>query len=144
MIQKNLILTYPADQLDKPVISAVIRTYDVEVNILQARITPREEGRMFAQFAGEEAAVDQAIDYLQQNGVKVVLPAKNLVWDEDLCVHCGACIGQCMARALVQDPESMKTVYDGALCVACDLCIPACGYGAIESIGEHLKKKGEL
>lgn len=144
MIQKSVILNFPRTLVDKPVISAVVRNYDVEVNILQAHITPDEEGQMFTLFKGHGPAVNRALDYLRENHVRTILPVKNLVWDEQRCVHCGACVGQCLSSAFTQDPVTMKTVHDAGKCVACELCIPACGYGALESINDHLRKTGEL
>lgn len=144
MIQKSVILNFPRTLVDKPVISSVIRNYDVEVNILQAYITPDEEGQMFTLFKGQAPAVNRALDYLRENDVRTILPVKNLVWDDDRCVHCGACVGQCLSSAFTQDPVSHMTVHEAERCVACELCIPACGYGAIESIGDHLRKTGEL
>ena len=53
MTQKSAILNFPKSLLDRPVVSQVIRKYEVEVNILQASITPEEDGRMFAIFRGK-------------------------------------------------------------------------------------------
>jgi ferredoxin len=144
MIQKSVILNFPRSQVDKPVISSVIRNYDVEVNILQAHVTPEEAGRMFTIFRGERAHVNGALDFLKRNEVQTILPVKNLVWDEQLCVHCGACVGQCLSSALTMDPATMRVVFEGEKCLACELCIPACSYSAVESIGDHLERTGEL
>lgn len=144
MIQKSVILNFPKSQVDKPVISSLIRSYDVEVNIIQAHVTPEEAGRMFTIFKGERAHVNKALDFLEENGVQAILPVKNLMWDEQMCVHCGACTGQCLSSALSLDTRTMEVVYDGEKCIACELCIPACSYGAVESISDHLEKIGEL
>ena len=50
---------------------------------------------------------------------------------EERCVHCGACVGQCLARALDVDTATTRVVFDGERCLGCGLCIPACGYGAL-------------
>jgi Fe-S-cluster-containing hydrogenase component 2 len=42
------------------------------------------------------------------------------------------------------DPDTALVVFDADRCIACELCIPACGYDAVESIGDHLVRKGEL
>lgn len=144
MIQRSVILGFPPSRVDKPVISSVIRRFDVEVNILQAHVTPEEAGRMFTIFRGSRAQVSKALDYLRENEVQTILPARNLVWDEALCVHCGACVGQCLSSAFSVDSATRRIVYDGDRCIACELCIPACAYGAIEPIGAHLEKLGEL
>ncbi|MBW2263252.1 MAG: 4Fe-4S binding protein, partial [Deltaproteobacteria bacterium] len=116
MIQKSVILNFPRSQVDKPVVSSVIRSFDVEVNILQAHVTPEEAGRMFTIFKGERHQVDRALDFLRQNEVQTILPVKNLVWDEELCVHCGACVGQCLSSAFNTETESRRTVFDAQKC----------------------------
>jgi len=144
MIQKSAIFDFPKSLVNRPIISELIKDCDIEVNILQARITPREDGHMFAILRGPEADVGMALDYLAGIGVRTTLPAKNLILDEDRCVHCGACVGQCLPSAFFVDPETQRVVFDSDKCIACGLCIPACSYRAIESITEHLRKKGEL
>jgi Fe-S-cluster-containing dehydrogenase component len=62
----------------------------------------------------------------RQPGVDTVLERR-----EARCVHCGACVGQCPARALGVDAATARVVFDGRRCLACGLCIPACGYGAL-------------
>jgi ferredoxin len=144
MIHKSAFLRFPKGLVNEPVISRLIREFDVEVNILQASITPEEDGQMFAIVSGQRAAVRGAFDFLRQRDVRVILPARNLVWDEELCVHCGACVGQCPSRAFSAEQHSRAIAFDAGRCIACELCIPACSYGAVESIGEHLKRTGEL
>jgi ferredoxin len=144
MIQKSAILNFPKSLLDRPIISRLIKDFDVEVNILQASITPEEDGRMFVIFRGLGKDVDKALSYLKENGIRVFLPVKNLVWDEERCVHCTACVGQCPSSAFTVEPETQRVVYDAKACIACELCIPACSYGAVKSISDNLRKAGEL
>lgn len=143
-MQRSAILRFPKTLVDQPIVSRVIRDFDVEVNILQASITPEEDGHMFAFFKGEQAAVGGALDFLREQQVRVILPAKHLVWSEEQCVHCSACVGQCTSGAFTVSPTTLEVVFDAERCIACELCIPACGYGAVESIGDHLVRKGEL
>lgn len=144
MIHENAFLRFPKGLVNEPVISRVIRDFDVEVNILQASITPEEDGHMFAIFGGERGAVNSALDFLREREVRVVLPARNLVWDEELCVHCGACVGQCPSSAFSLHEQTLEVVFDAGRCIACELCIPACSYGAVEPISDHLRRTGEL
>lgn len=144
MIQKSVIMTFPRAVADKPMISQLIRKCDIEVNILQAFITPEQDGHMFAILTGEHGNVGRALEFLRDNGVRTVLPIKNLVRDDKLCVHCGACVGQCPSGAFAVEEITANVIFYPERCIACELCIPACSYGAIESIGDHLKKTGEL
>ena len=144
MVQLSAILNFPKSKIDRPVISNVIRKMEVEVNILQAHITPEEDGHMFAIFSGSKGAVDGAFEYLKKNEVRVILPTRNLVWDEEKCVHCTACVGQCPSAAFTVEPETLRVVYNANRCIACKLCIPSCCFGACESVSDHFKRTGEL
>lgn len=144
MNQRHVILTFPKSIVDRPIISQLARERGVEVNILQAHITPEHDGRMFAILQAPESAVDDAINYLVDLGVRVVLPVQNLVWNRDLCVDCGACVGPCPSQAFTVNPSTRETEFHPELCIACDLCIPTCAYGALESISTHLQRTGEL
>ena len=144
MVEKNAILSFPKDLIDQPYVSNLIKKDDIEINILQAYITPQEDGQLFAIFKGDEAAVEGALQYLRDQNVRVILPVQNLVWDHVKCVHCGGCTGQCTTGALRILPKTYEVHYDGSHCIACKLCIPACSYGALESISDHLRKTGEL
>lgn len=136
MLKKNAILHFGPDLVSKPIISVMVRNHDVLVNILQASITPEEAGTMFVQLEGEADNVKKALDYLDQTGVRLILPAKNLIWDEEKCTHCGACVGQCLPHALTADSATGLLALDDKLCLACELCIPACPFGALESVSE--------
>lgn len=138
MIRKNAILYFSAELTDKPIISGMIREHDVAVNFLQASITPEEAGTMFIWVEGEKENVDRAFEYLEQAGVRLVFPTKNLIWNEDNCVHCGACVGQCLPKAITIDPATSMMVLDQDTCIACELCIPACSFKALESLTESL------
>jgi ferredoxin len=143
MPSKSVILTFPGELVDKPVVSSAIRRFDIEVNILQAFVTPSEEGRILAIVsAGDEKELQASLDYIRQAGVDVVLPVRNLVWNEDLCTSCGACTGQCASGALSLDDVSGEIVFRSEKCIACELCIPACGYSAVESVSGHLGRAG--
>ena len=63
---------------------------------------------------------------------------------EERCVNCGACVGQCLPKAITVDEKTREVRYDTHKCVTCELCIPACPFDAIESIRTYLNKKGEI
>jgi len=138
MTKKSAILHFGRDLVDKPILSGLIRGHDVSVNILQASITPEEDGTMFVQVEGEAGRVKGAFDYLEKLGVRMIFPTKNLIWDEDKCTHCGACVGQCLPKALELDAQTAELLFESDKCIACELCMPACPYGALESVTEHL------
>ncbi|MHC5039912.1 MAG: NIL domain-containing protein [Planctomycetota bacterium] len=143
-MQQSVILHFSKDLVDKPIVSHIVKAFDVEVNILQATITPEVAGHMFSILRGEEEDIGKALTYLKDLQVRTILPTRNLVWEEEKCVHCGACVGHCRSGALAMDKASARVIFDSERCIACELCIPACPYGAVESIGAHLQRQGEL
>lgn len=138
MTKKSAILHFNGELVEKPILSGMIRNHDVSVNILQASISPEEDGTMFVQVEGDEQNVKGAFAYLEGIGVRLVFPAKNLIWDEGKCTHCGACVAQCLPKALFTRPGTAEVGFDAEKCIACELCIPACPFGALESVSEHL------
>lgn len=55
-------------------VQAVIKQFDISLNILFANMTEINGtviGQMFIQLLGDPATIQQAIDFLQQNGVQV-------------------------------------------------------------------------
>lgn len=143
MKQQGALLHFPQTLVGVPLVSEVVRNYDVEVNILQASITQTEAGRMFALFQGEAQAVEGALQFLRDHQIRVVLSPRNVLWDEDKCVDCGACVGQCFRGALSLDPQSYRLQIDHEKCRACELCVPACSYGAIEALGNTTNGNGD-
>ena len=68
-IQKSAILNFPKSQISSPVISHLVRDYDLEINILQAHITPETDGHMFAVFCGPARAVTDAFACMKKRGI---------------------------------------------------------------------------
>ncbi len=143
MPQRSAIFHFKPDTVDKPIVTQLVRNHNLTVNILQAKISPEEEGTMFVVLQGEGADLKSGLEYLDGLGVTVILPNKNVVLFEERCTHCGACVGQCLPKALSVDPDTRRVQFDSALCIACELCIPACPFGAIESVTEHLARSGQ-
>lgn len=64
------------------------------------------------------------------------LASRKLIRDEEACVECGACVGQCRSGALFTDRISGCVLFDRAVCVSCRLCVPACSYRALRLVDE--------
>jgi hypothetical protein len=55
-----------------PVINQLIRQYsDLDINILRAEVSPRE-GWLEVQFVGNAAMIENAIHWLQEQGIEVL------------------------------------------------------------------------
>jgi ABC-type methionine transport system ATPase subunit len=70
MTDQDIRLIYPKKLLREPVISQLIRRYDLTVNILQARIG--DGGRwMKVRLAGQQSDIDKAIAWLISLGIEI-------------------------------------------------------------------------
>jgi L-aspartate semialdehyde sulfurtransferase ferredoxin len=131
-MEKSLFLQFSKELIEKPVITRLIRNHSVEINILEARITPNEEGSMFVRISGNDVDLEKALEYLLSSGVRVTVKPRRIIWTKETCTSCGACIPQCPSEALVIDRITHEVEYDHEKCIACFLCIPACPYDALE------------
>lgn len=132
MQKKRVVFNYPQHLVDQPVISKMVKDYDLTVNILRARITPKEQGRLVLEMEGKKASVDAAINYIKEMGVEVQSLAQDVRWHEDRCTHCTACISACPTKALDVDRTQMFVSFHRDKCIACEGCIPVCPYHAME------------
>jgi Fe-S-cluster-containing dehydrogenase component len=132
MNKKRVVLTFPHNLVDQPITYHLIKDYDLIINILSARVTPREEGKMVLEIEGEKESLDKGIKYLQKLGVKLQPLARDVKWYEERCTHCTACVPICPTNALILDRKTMKISFDSTKCIACELCLPVCPYHAIE------------
>jgi ferredoxin len=132
MQKKRVVLSYPPHLVDQPIISRLVRDFDLMVNIMRARISPREEGRLVLEMEGKRPALEAGIRYLSEMGVDIQPLAQDVKWREDRCTHCSACISICPTKALDLDRAKMEVSFKRERCIACEHCIPVCPYHAIE------------
>jgi len=133
MASKNIMLHYPRKLIEQPVISNLIKDYDLTVNISRARIGQDEEGTMVIEISGDADNLNAGMQYLKEIGVTFKLISKIIKRVEERCTHCSACTVVCPSGALViEDRRSMEVQFVEDKCTGCGLCIPACPYKAME------------
>jgi L-aspartate semialdehyde sulfurtransferase ferredoxin len=126
MVSKRIVLTFPHKLLDQPIVYKLVKDYDLVFNILQARITPKEEGLMVLEVKGKKEKYAEGIKYLTSLGVKIQPLSQDVTRDDSRCTHCGACLAVCPTEALYIDKKTMKVIFDSEKCIACELCVKAC------------------
>jgi NAD-dependent dihydropyrimidine dehydrogenase PreA subunit len=133
MVSRKIVLTFPKQKIDKPIVYKLIKEYNLVFNIMKASITPDQEGHMVLELDGDAAQIEKGIKYLKEQGLSVEALSKDIKVNWDRCVQCGACVAICPTGALfTKDRNSMEVAFDSDKCIACELCIRPCPPRAIE------------
>ncbi len=130
MSPKKIVLRFNTSISDKPIISKLVKDYDLEVNIIKANVNPLKEGTMVLEIIGQQ--FDRGIEYLRSLGVQVEALTQDIIRDEEKCVMCGACTATCPTNALYIDRPSMEVHFNSDHCVVCQLCVKICPFKAME------------
>ena len=132
---RNVLLIFNQQIMYKPIIYRLARDFDITFNVLEAKILPKQEGRIILELRGDESLIEKSIQYLENELVQVEILADKIHRDETRCVHCGACTAVCRTDALVINRETMEVEFYPDKCVACGLCKIACPVKAMSGIG---------
>ena len=131
-VSGRLVLRFPHRLVDKPIVSRLVKDFDLEFNILKASVTPGEEGVLVMELTGERRNYDRGVKYLSDEGVQIQSLSQDVVRNESRCTHCGACITLCPTGAFSLEPETRKVKFDHTKCIVCELCVRACPPRAME------------
>ena len=71
MHSRMLVLRFSKDIVDKPIITNLVRDYNLTFNILKAQIFPRKEGMLVMELQGSRRDFEKGIKYLEKVGVSV-------------------------------------------------------------------------
>lgn len=131
-VSKRIVLRFPRRLVDRPIVSRLVKDFNLDFNILKASVTPDEEGLMVMELSGKQGDFDNGIRYLAETGVKMQSLSQNVTRNEERCTYCGACITICPTGAFELEPVSRRVTFDNEKCLACELCIKACPPRAME------------
>ncbi|HEW91672.1 MAG TPA: 4Fe-4S dicluster domain-containing protein [Thermotogaceae bacterium] len=129
---ERVVLHFPKEVADKPVIVNLVRKYDLNFNILKAAITPDEEGIMVLEISGDDEKFSKGLEYLKENGIKIQPLSKDVVWLQEKCTHCGYCVSYCPTGALSKDKNTYVVSFDSQKCTTCGICVEICPFKAME------------
>lgn len=132
MAKKKVVLTFPPALIEEPVTYNLIKNFGCKINILKARVRPKQEGRMVIELNGDPEGVTRGLDYLHAIGIKVEPLAQKVSHSTERCAHCSACIPHCPTEALSIDRQEMRVSFNGERCIICEACLPVCAYKAME------------
>ena len=131
-ISKRVVLHFPRNLVDQPIIYHLVRDYNLVFNILKASVTPKEEGLLVVELSGEKKDYNKGIQYLAEVGVEIQPLSRDVYRDEVKCTHCGACITICPIGAFSLEPLTRRVNFLDDKCIACGLCIKPCPPRAME------------
>jgi len=131
-VSRRIVLHFPKRLVDQPMISRLVKHYDLDFNILKASVNPDKEGLLVLELKGKQDNYDKGIRYLAETGVIIQSLSQNVTRNEDRCTHCGACITICPSGAFEIDPETRIVNFYDKKCLACGLCLKACPPRAME------------
>lgn len=131
MFKKRVVLTFPPELTEKPLTYHLVKDYDLAINILKAKITPGEEGKLVVELSnGSEERITEGLEFLTGQGVRIEPLSKEISLEEEECIHCGACTAVCSSGALCLG-EDDRLLFDRERCIVCELCVTACPLGII-------------
>jgi Fe-S-cluster-containing dehydrogenase component len=132
MATKRLVFNFPPQLIDQPLTYQLITKYRLKVNILRARITPKEWGRLVVEVSGSKRDLDSGLQFTSELGVEVKPLAQDVLWHEERCTECTACTSICPTGALSVARPEMRVHFSHDKCIACELCVPVCPYKVVE------------
>ena len=124
-VSRKIVLHFPKRLVDRPMISRLVKHYDLDFNILKASVTPDKEGLLVLELKGKQENYEKGVKYLAETGVIVQSLSQNVTRNEDRCTHCGACITICPSGAFEIDSITRKVNFHDRKCLACGLCLKA-------------------
>ena len=131
-VSKKIVLHFPSNLVDQPIVSRLVREFNLDFNILKASISPEEEGLLVLELTGKQGDFDKGIKYLKASGLIIQSLSQDVVRNKDRCTNCGACVTICPTGAFEVDPKTREIIFRDEKCLACGICIKACPPRAME------------
>jgi len=132
-VKKRVTLKFPRRSVQMPVTYRLAKDFNIAANIIRAQVAPNQVGKLVLELAGDIDALDAAIDWMRSQNIEVSLASREILIDEEVCVHCGLCTGVCPTEALTLDPKTFKLNFQRSRCIVCEQCIPTCPVQAIST-----------
>ena len=135
MTTKRVLFLFPPKATEKPIVTHLVRDYDLDVNIFRAMVNQKEEGFMMVDLTGTEENIREGLAFITSLDIQINENQLGLQWNKDKCTSCGNCLTHCPTEALfIVDRSTMEVDYSPTRCVECMNCIENCPFGACSSL----------
>ncbi len=118
----KLLLRFSPEIIKQPIISETVIETGVRLDIERAKVDGAS-GEIVINVP--EGGCRSVVDFLRKRGVDVTKLGKNIVKDDESCIHCGACVSVCPVDAH-QFQHDWSVKLESSECVQCGACITAC------------------
>ena len=132
-MKKRVTLTFPKHSVQMPITYRLAKDFNVAANIIRAQVAPNQIGKAVLELSGDIDQLDESLDWLRSQDIDVSLVSREILIDEEICVHCGLCTGVCPTEALTLDSETYRLNFMRSRCIVCEQCIPTCPVQAIST-----------
>ncbi|NEP14396.1 MAG: 4Fe-4S dicluster domain-containing protein [Symploca sp. SIO2C1] len=132
-MKKRVTVTFPQRAVQMPITYRLAKDFNVAANIIRAQVAPNQIGKLVMELSGEIDELDAAIEWMRSVDIHVSLVGREILIDEDSCVHCGLCTGVCPTQALTLAAQTFKLNFTRSRCIVCEQCIPTCPVQAIST-----------
>ena len=123
----KIVLSYPTQLFDVPILASMILEKKVLINILRAYVDGRR-GEMLVEVPDDVA--DDVVERFRNKGIKAHVGSL-IELDKELCVDCGACVSICPTSA-IHFEEDLSVTINQSKCIQCALCVNSCPRFAIK------------
>ncbi|MCM1981537.1 NIL domain-containing protein [Lyngbya confervoides] len=132
-MKKRVTIIFPQRTVQTPITYRLAKDYNVAANIIRAQIAPNQVGKVVVELSGDIDQLESAIEWMESQEIRVSSANREILIDEDRCVHCGLCTGVCPTEALRLDPDTARLTFQRSRCVVCEQCVPTCPVQAIST-----------
>lgn len=132
-MKKRVTLTFPQRAIHMPVTYRLAKDFNVAARIIRAQVAPNQVGKLVLELSGDIDQLDAALDWMRSQDIVVSLANREILIDEQSCVHCGLCTGVCPTEALSLDPKTFQLQFTRSRCIVCEQCVPTCPVQAIST-----------
>lgn len=132
-MKKRVTLTFPRQAIQIPVTYRLAKDFNIAASIIRAQVAPNQVGKLVLELAGDIDQMEAALEWLRQQQIEVSLANREIVIDEQACVHCGLCTGVCPTQALTLRPPTFQLQFTRSRCIVCEQCVTACPVEAIHT-----------